>query len=80
MFRRTKFGGYTVNGVRVRQAKNRGAQLVLFVALVCSAASGVLAGVAPVGKPPFVVAICVCAASSTTFLAVFVRALRTWDY
>jgi hypothetical protein len=79
MMRKKKFGGVTVAGVKQKEQKNWGGQVVLVLAL-----GGVLLGgtfaFAAGESTAGITALSVCIASLIVFLVTAFRAVSTWDF
>ena len=72
--RERRFGGVTVAGVPQEDAKNRGAQLLFVLAMLVTGFGGVLSsGGSVVGYVLVVVGL-------VALIAIFLRALKRWDY
>jgi hypothetical protein len=80
MARRKKFGGVTVAGVRQKEQKNWGGQIVLVLALGGVLFGGTLAVAAGSGSTAGVVALCVCVLSLIVLVTTALRAVNTWDF
>jgi hypothetical protein len=69
-----KFGGITVAGARQKEEKNRGAQVIIVVAMLVTGLGGVLAyGGSILGFIILVVGI-------LSLIGSFIWALKNWDY
>jgi hypothetical protein len=72
--RETKFGGITVAGEKQKEQKNRGAQLVIILALLVTGFGAVLSyGGSIVGYVILPIGL-------LGLIWLFIRALRDWDY
>lgn len=72
--RARRFGGVTVAGVPQEEEKNRGAQLLFVLVLFVTGFGGVLSSGGSVVGYVLVVVGLVC------LIAIFIRALKRWDY
>jgi peptidoglycan/LPS O-acetylase OafA/YrhL len=80
MARKKKFGGVTVAGVKQKEQKNWGAQILMVLALGGALLGGTLAFAAGSGTTAGITALGVCIASLIVLLATAVRAVGTWDF
>jgi hypothetical protein len=72
--RKKKFGGITVAGVKQKEEKNRGTQLLFVLAMLVTGLGGVLSsGGSIVGYLILLIGL-------LSLTAIFISALRNWDY
>ena len=72
--RREKFGGFTVAGVKQKEARNRGTQLLFVAAMLVTGFGGVLS------YGGFVVGYAILLIGLLSLTWIFIWALKNWDY
>jgi hypothetical protein len=72
--KREKFGGITVAGVKQKEGKNRGTQLLFLLAMLVTGFGGVLS------YGGSIVGYLILLTGLLSLTAIFIWALRNWDY